>query len=64
MTEATLMTEERIYKLAWSQQLMIWGKEKDMLEKHPTNEITKLREKYAYKRLIEIEKMMDEKGYK
>lgn len=58
------MTEERIYNLAWSQQLMIWGKEKDALDRLPDNEIAKLRERKAYERLIEIENMMKAKGYK
>lgn len=58
------MTEERIYNLAWSQQLMIWGKEKEILDKLPDNEITKLREQNAYKKLKEIEEMMMEKGYR
>jgi len=58
------MTEERIYNLAWSQQLMIWGKEKDALDRLPDNEISQIRERKAYERLIEIETMMKAKGYK
>lgn len=58
------MTEERIYNLAWSQQLMIWGKEKDALDRLPDNEIAQIRERKAYERLIEIENMMKAKGYK
>ena len=58
------MTEERIYKLAWSQQLMVWGKEKDALDRLPDNEIAQIRERKAYERLIEIENMMKSKGYK
>ena len=57
------MTEERIYKLAWSQQLMVWGKEKDALDRLPDNEIAQIRERKAYERLIEIENMMKSKGY-
>ena len=58
------MTEEKIYDLAWSQQLNIWGKEKDALDRLPDNAITQAREREAYQKLIEIEEMMKAKGYK
>ena len=57
------MTEKRIYELAWNQQLMIWGKEHEMLEKMPDNEMTQIREANAKAALREIETIMKEKGY-
>lgn len=59
-----MMTEQKIYKLAWSQQMTIWGKEKEVLDRLPDNEVTQERERNAWKRLKEIEKMMEAKGYK
>lgn len=58
------MTEQKIYELAWSQQITIWGKEKEALDRLPDNEVTKERERNAWNRLKEIEKMMEAKGYK
>ena len=58
------MTEKMIYELAWNQQINIWGKEKEMLDQMPDNEITQMRERNAWGKLQEIEKMMAEKGYR
>lgn len=58
------MTEQKIYELAWSQQIMIWGKEKEALDRLPDNEVTQTRERNAWNSLKAIEKMMEEKGYR
>lgn len=58
------MTEQKIYELAWSQQITIWGKEKEALDRFPDNEMTQTRERNAWNNLKEIEKLMEEKGYK
>ena len=59
-----MMTEQKIYELAWSQQITIWGKEKEVLDRHPDNEVSIARERQAWARLKEIEEMMVAKGYK
>ena len=50
------MKEERLYKLAHEMLLMKWSKEKDFLEKHPNNEISKSRENKLWNELLELEK--------
>ena len=51
------MTQERILQLAFFKAVDIWSHENEMLEKDPTNEITKFRESKAWKEMEEIKKL-------
>lgn len=46
-----MMNEYEVYTLAWRQQLQVWGKEYDMLQKLPDNKLTIARERKAKERL-------------
>ena len=57
------MTEKRIYELAWNQQIQIWGKEREILDRMPDNELSQIREANAKAQLRELEAIMKEKGF-
>ena len=56
------MTEEKIYNLAWREQLNVWGKEKEHYDR-THSELSRLRTEKAWNELLELEKMIREKGF-
>ena len=54
------LTDMQILQLAWDAQLAQWSREKDRLDSRPNSEFCKAREEKHWKRLQEIESLMEE----
>lgn len=57
-----MISEERILQLAWREQLNAWGREKERYDKTESN-IAKVRAERAWEELLDIERIIKEKGY-
>lgn len=54
------MTQLKILTLASREALRVWTVEHEFLEKHPEDEIAKIKEEKSYKEYIEIAKLLKE----
>lgn len=52
------MTLERIYDLAWSQAIMLWGEEFDRLMKNPDDIVARAREEKYWNEAEEIKNLI------
>ena len=54
-----MMSEERLYELAYEALLNKWGRENDFLQEHPENEISQIKEKELWNELLNLEYEMN-----
>ena len=57
-----MISKEKILQLAWREQLNVWSREKERYEKTESN-IAKVRAERAWEELLDIERIIKEKGY-
>ena len=57
-----MISKEKILQLAWREQLNVWSREKERYEK-TESDIAKVRAERAWEELLDIERIIKEKGY-
>ena len=57
-----MISKEKILQLAWREQLNVWSREKERYDKTESN-IAKVRAERAWEELLDIERIIKEKGY-
>ena len=57
-----MISKEKILQLAWCEQLNVWIREKERYKKTESN-IAKVRAERAWEELLDIERIIKEKGY-